>query len=98
VECRGRNQDSNKAIAVSFVTMPKKKAQREHHYIQVVITYSDGETSANRVFKDKIKAEGYAARQKKSLTVKSATFKPFVRDAYSAPKVWNGRARPSSSD
>jgi len=57
--------------------MPKKnsKAQREHHYVRVVLTYTDGETSASRVFKDKIKAEKYAAKQKKSLTVKSATLK-----------------------
>lgn len=70
------------AIAVSFVTMRKKKAQREHHYFRVVVTYSDGETSGNRVFKDKVKAEKFAARQKRSATVKGATLKPFVRDAY----------------
>ena len=64
--------------------MRKRKAQREHHYIRVVIIYTDGETSGNRIFKDKIKAEKYAARQKKSPTVKSATLKPFVRDAYNA--------------
>jgi len=95
VECRGRNKDSSTTIAVSFVTMRKKKAQREHHYIRVVITYTDGETSGNRIFKDKTKADKYAARQKKSPTVKSATLKPFVRDAYNAPKVWKGRARES---
>jgi hypothetical protein len=71
--------------------MRKKKARREHHYIRVVITYTDGETSGNRIFKDKIKAEQWAARQKKSLTVKSATLKPFVRDAYAATKVRKGR-------
>ena len=83
MECRGRNQDSNTAIAVSFVTMRKKKAQRVHHYIRVVITYTDGETSGNRVFKDKTKAEEYAARQKASPTVKKVTLSPFVRDARS---------------
>jgi hypothetical protein len=98
VECRGTNQDSSTAIAVSFVTMRKRKAQREHHYIRVVITYTDGETSGNRVFKDKIKAEQWTARQKRSATVKGATLKPFMRDVYNAPTVWNGCARPSSSD
>ena len=67
--------------------MPKKKAQREHHYIRVVITYTDGETSGNRVFKDRVKAEKYAARQKRSATVKIATLKSFVRDKYGASRV-----------
>jgi hypothetical protein len=80
--------------------MPNRKPQREHQYFRVVITYTDGETSGNRVFKDKdkIKAEQWAVRQKKFLTVRSATLNPFVCNAYDAPKVWNGRARPSSSD
>jgi hypothetical protein len=77
--------------------MTKQKARCEHHYFRVVVTYSDGETSSNRVFKDKVKAEKYAARQKRSATVKSATLKPFVRDAYNAPKAWKGRARRSST-
>jgi hypothetical protein len=75
------------AIAVSFVTMRKKKAQREHHYIRVVITYTDGETSGNRVFKDKTKAEEFAARQKASPAVKKVTLKRFVRDTYAATRV-----------
>ena len=70
--------------------MAKQKAEREHHYFRVVVTYSDGETSGNRVFKDRTKAEKYAARQKRSATVKSATLKPFVRDAYAATKVGTG--------
>jgi hypothetical protein len=70
--------------------MRKKKAQREHHYIRVVITYTDGETSANRVFKDKTKAKEYAARQRASPTVKKVTLKPFVRDTYAATTVRNG--------
>jgi hypothetical protein len=67
--------------------MRKKRAQREHHYIRVVITYMDGETSGNRVFKGKNKAKEYAARQKASPTVKKVTLKPFVRDRYAASKV-----------
>jgi len=97
VECTGRKKDSSTTIEVSFVTMREKKAQREHYYIRVVITYTDGETSGNRIFKDKTKAEKYAARQKRSATVKSATIKPFLRDAYAATKVWKRQARPSSS-
>jgi hypothetical protein len=68
--------------------MRKKKAQREHHYIRVVITYTDGETSANRVFKDKTKAKEYAARQRASPTVKKVTLKQFgaryIRGNYGA--------------
>ena len=46
--------------------MPRRKsgqkAEHQHHYFRVVITYSDGETSGNRVFKDRAKAEWWAAR------------------------------------
>jgi hypothetical protein len=51
----------------------------EHHYFHVAITYSDGETSGNRVFKDRAKAEKWAARQKKSPVVKKTVIEPFVR-------------------
>jgi hypothetical protein len=47
----------------------------------VVITYSDGETSGNRVFKDRANAERWAERQKKSAVVKKGMLEPFVRDA-----------------
>jgi hypothetical protein len=49
-ECRGRNQDFTTTVAVSFRSMDKQKAQREHRYFRVVVIYSDGETSANKVF------------------------------------------------
>jgi hypothetical protein len=52
----------------------------------VVITYSDGKTSGNRVFKDRAKAERYAERQKQSGVVKKVALEPFVRDAYAASK------------
>jgi hypothetical protein len=71
--------------------MRKRKAPRQHQYFRVVIAYSDGETSGNRVFKDKSKAEEFAAGQKKSLTVKSARLEPFVRDAYAATKMRIGK-------
>jgi hypothetical protein len=54
--------------------MPQKsKAKREHHYFRVVITYCDGESSGNRVFKDRDKAEIWAKRQRKSPVVKKVT-------------------------
>ena len=73
-------------------SMPKTKreAQREHHYFRAIVTYVDGETSANRVFKDRSKAERYAERQKRSRVVKKVALEPFVRDAYAASKVRRG--------
>ena len=65
--------------------MPKKNdagSKAEHHYFRVVITYSDGETSGNRVFKNREKAEEWAARQEKSPVVKKAVLEPFVRQQY----------------
>lgn len=74
--------------------MPRRKsgqkAEREHHYFRVVITYSDGETSGNRVFKDRARAERWAARQEKSGVVKKVTLEAFVRNAYAASKVRKG--------
>jgi len=65
--------------------MPKKNdagSKAEHHYFRVVIAYSDGETSGNRVFKDRAKAEKWAARQEKSGVVKKAVVQGFVRQQY----------------
>ena len=90
---RARNQDSNTLIAVSFVTMPKKKAQRELHYIRVVITYTDGETSGHRVFKDETKAKEWAERQNRSVAVKKVRLERFVREGYVATKVRVGSKR-----
>jgi len=68
--------------------MPKKnKAEREYHYFRVVITYSDGETSGNRIFKDRRKAEQWAARQKKSGVVKKVALESFVRRHYGGRRV-----------
>jgi hypothetical protein len=65
-------------------------SKAEHHYFRVVITYSDGETSGNRVFKNHEKAEEWAVRQKKSPVVKKAVIEPFMQDAYAASKVRRG--------
>lgn len=73
--------------------MPKKNdadSKAEHHYFRVVITYSDGETSGNRVFKDRGKAERWAERQNRSGVVKKVAVEPFVRDPYAASKVRSG--------
>jgi hypothetical protein len=56
-----------------------KKTKHEHAYWRVLVTYSDNETSGNRVFKDRAKAEKFAARQKKSGVVKKAVVESFVR-------------------
>ena len=57
----------------------KDKKKVEYHYWRVIVTYSDNETSGNRVFKDRAKAEEFAARQKKSPVVKKAVLEPFIR-------------------
>jgi hypothetical protein len=59
----------------------------EHHYWRVIVTYSDNETSGNRVFKDREKAEEWAARQKKSPVVKKTVIEPFVRQQYGGRRV-----------
>jgi hypothetical protein len=57
-------------------------SKAEHHYFRVVVTYNNGETSGNRVFKDREKAEEWAARQAKSGVVKKAVVEAFVRQQY----------------
>jgi hypothetical protein len=59
----------------------------EHHYWRVIVTYSDNETSGNRVFKDRKKAEEWAARQKKSPVVKKALVEGFVRQQYKRGRI-----------
>ena len=54
----------------------------EHHYWRVIVTYSDGETSGNRVFNDRAKAEKFAARQKKAPVVTKTLIEPFVRQRF----------------
>jgi archaeosine-15-forming tRNA-guanine transglycosylase len=66
--------------------MPKNRKQRAIDYIRVVITYNHGETSGNRVFKDRAKAERWAERQRKSKVVKKATLESFIRRPYGRPK------------
>ena len=74
----------------SGMTKTKRKAEREFRYFRVIVTYNDGETSGNRVFKDRSKAEWWAERQKRSGVVKKVAVEPFVRDPYAASKVRRG--------
>jgi hypothetical protein len=64
-----------------------KDKKAEHHYWRVIVTYSDGETSGNRVFKDREKAEEWGARQKKSGVVKKAVVEGFVRQKYKRGRI-----------
>jgi hypothetical protein len=59
----------------------------KHHYWRVIVTYSDNQTSGNRVFKDRAKAERFAVRQKKSPVVKKAVLEPFVRQQYGGRRI-----------
>jgi hypothetical protein len=45
--------------------------RRKHHHWQVTVYYKDGEKFA-RVYIDRHKAEGFAARQKRSPVVRTA--------------------------
>jgi hypothetical protein len=60
----------------------KDKKRAEYRYWRVIVTYSNNETSGNRVFKGREKAEEWAARQEKSPVVKKAVLEPFVRQQY----------------
>ena len=73
--------------------MPKNKDAdsekgKEYRYWRVIVTYNDGETSGNRVFKDRAKAERFAARQEQSLVVKKAVLERFVRQQYGGRRVF----------
>jgi hypothetical protein len=60
--------------------MPQNESERKIEYWRVVIVYSDGETSANRVFRDRNKAASWAGRQEKSNVVRNAeSSRLFVR-------------------
>ncbi len=72
---------------VKFHMTTAKDKKAEHHYFRVTVTYSDGETSGNRVFKDRGKAETFAARQKKSPVVKKAVIESLVRQQYQRRKT-----------
>jgi hypothetical protein len=60
--------------------MPQNESERKIEYWRVVVVYSDGETSANRVFRDRNKAASWAGRQEKSNVVKKCRIEPFIRE------------------
>ena len=60
----------------------ERQTEREHDYWRVIVTYNDGETSGNRVFKDRMKAERWAERQRKSGVVQKVTLESFTRQPY----------------
>jgi hypothetical protein len=70
--------NNNASLAYNRAMPQKKKAKREIQYFRVIITYSDGETSGNRIFKDRAKAEKWAERQRKSSVVKKVTVESFT--------------------
>jgi hypothetical protein len=59
--------------------MPQNESERKIGYWRVVVVYSDGETSANRVFRDRNKAVSWAERQEKSNVVKKCRIEAFTR-------------------
>jgi hypothetical protein len=74
--------------------MRDKDAERKIDYWRVVIVYSNGETSANRVFRDRNKAASWAARQEKSKVVKRCRIDPFTREV----DGWRKRVSPEPFD
>jgi hypothetical protein len=60
--------------------MPQKKSEPQIDYWRVVIVYSNGETSANRIFRDRDKAASWARRQEKSKVVNRCRIEPFTRE------------------
>jgi hypothetical protein len=68
--------------------MARKKAKRKLDYWRVVIVYTNGETTGNRVFKDLDRAKRWAARQEKSKVVQKCRIEPFTREPYR----WRERA------
>jgi hypothetical protein len=90
LECRGRGNESNTGHRLLEFGMVEKNdagSNAEHHYFREIVTYNDGETSGNRVFKDREKAEEWAARQEKSPVVKKTVIVPFVRQQYGGRRV-----------
>jgi hypothetical protein len=61
--------------------MPQK-VKRNIDYWRAVVLYSDGETSANRIFRDRKRAAAWARRQEKSKVVKRCRIEAFtpIRD------------------
>lgn len=63
----------------------------KHRYFRVVVTYTNGETSGHRVFKDRAKAEKYAARLNTPVVTKVAV-EEFVSESQVSRRVYKKRA------
>ena len=57
-------------------------AKTEHDYFRVVVMWTDGSVSANRVYKDRSLADKWAARQAASPLVKKVKIEPFTRNQF----------------
>jgi hypothetical protein len=62
--------------------LAKNKPYAVYHYFRVVVTFTDGEVSAHKVYKDEAKARKYADRVGRSKVVKSAKIVPFDNEPH----------------
>ena len=62
----------------------------KRRYFRVVVTYINGETSGHRVFKDRAKAEKYAARLNTPVATKVA-IEEFVTEPQVGRRVYKRR-------
>ena len=63
----------------------------KRRYFRVVVTYSNGETSGHRVFKDRARAEKYAARLDTPVVTK-VKVEEFVSQPQVGRRVYKKRA------
>jgi hypothetical protein len=69
---------AEKAMRISKDSL--RTEERKIDYWRVVILYTDGKESANKIFKDRAKAERWAKRQERSKVVNKCRLEPFSRD------------------
>jgi hypothetical protein len=62
----------------------------ERRYFRVVVTYTNGETSGHRVFKDRTQAEKYAARLNTPVVTK-VTVEEFLSQPQVGRRVYKKR-------
>jgi hypothetical protein len=66
--------------ALKIVEDSLRTEERKIDYWRVVILYTDGTESANKIFKDRARAEKWAKRQARSKVVEKCRLEPFTRD------------------
>ena len=64
---------------------------KKRRYFRVVVTFKNGERSGHRIFKDRRKAERYAARYSAAPVVKKVSLEEFVREPQFERRVFKGR-------